>query len=100
MTMDSSNGAVSFPICYDCGFGANTITGGASGDILINGRTTYDGNYATLANILAIWQNAGQTYDQRTAALQAAGPNQLRIGVTVFVFSGLATRKPGLGLGR
>src|SRR5207247_3784735 len=26
------------------GFGANTITGGASGDILINGRTTYDGN--------------------------------------------------------
>lgn len=83
------------------GYGVNTIVGGASGDLIINGSTAYDGNYSTLNAILGIWQNNGQTYVQRLATLQAAGPNQLKVGVTVFLFPGLAaTRKPGLGLGR
>jgi hypothetical protein len=70
------------------GFGRNLIVGGPADDILINGRTVYDANYNALSNILLIWQGA-QTYNQRIAALQAPGPNQLRVGTTVFVFPGL-----------
>jgi Ca2+-binding RTX toxin-like protein len=75
------------------GFGRNLILGGSADDILINGRTSYDANYAVLSNILTIWQSAS-TYPERVAALQAAGPNQLKIGATVFVFPG---RNGGIG---
>ena len=71
------------------GFGVNTLIGGGADDLLINGRTIYDANLTALEAILAIWQNAGQTYEQRIAALQAAGPNQLRVGTTVFLHPGL-----------
>lgn len=83
------------------GFGVNTLIGGGADDLLINGRTIYDANLTALEAILGIWQNAGQTYEQRIAALQAAGPNQLRIGTTVFVHPGLTPGGigPRVGIG-
>ncbi len=69
------------------GYGVNSVTGGAADDLLINGRTVYDGNTIALEAILGIWQNA-DTYANRIAALQAAGPNQLKIGTTIVVHPG------------
>jgi hypothetical protein len=75
------------------GFGLNTLIGGAADDLFINGRTIYDANYATLEATLGTWQS-GLTYLTRIATLQVAGPKQLKIGTTVFVFSG---RNGGVG---
>ena len=69
------------------GSGTNTIVGGAADDILINGSTSYDGNIAILQSILTTWQSS-QTYAQRLASLQAAGPNLLKVGTTVFLTPG------------
>ena len=71
------------------GAGVNTLTGGAGDDLLINGRTSYDANIAILESILTTWQSTAETYAQRIAALQAAGPDQLQVGKTVFVSVGL-----------
>ena len=69
------------------GSGTNTIVGGAADDILINGSTSYDGNIAILQSIVTTWQSS-QTYAQRLASLQAAGPNLLKVGTTVFLTPG------------
>lgn len=82
------------------GYGVNSLVGGAADDLLINGRTTYDANYASLEAILGTWQNAGRSYTQRIADLQAAGSNRLKIGVTVFIHSGQYAGGIGLRVGR
>ncbi|MSQ97043.1 MAG: hypothetical protein EXR98_21155 [Gemmataceae bacterium] len=80
------------------GYGINRIGGGGADDLLINGRTAHDRNYITLEAILAIWQNA-DTYANRIAALQAVGPNQLKIGATIFVHPGTYAGGVGPRLG-
>lgn len=67
------------------GFGRNTLTGGPADDLLVNGRTRYDGNQDALEAVLGVWQGTGD-YNSRVAALAAAEPQQLKVGTTVFVF--------------
>jgi hypothetical protein len=81
------------------GIGVNTLKGGAADDLIVNGRTTYDGNFATLEAILSIWQDTAKSYSQRIAALQAAGPDRLAIGVSVFVSPGQSASGLGPRLG-
>jgi hypothetical protein len=69
------------------GYGINTLQGSTGDDLLINGRTTHDTDLTALEGIRATWQSA-QSLSQRIALLQAAGANQLKIGVTIFVAPG------------
>lgn len=69
------------------GFGRTSITGGRGEDILIAGRTIYDGDYDALEAILAAWKGPG-SYAARVAALRA-GPTRLVVGQTVFLHPGL-----------
>jgi hypothetical protein len=48
----------------------DTITGGAKGDILIQGTTSYDSNQAALSAILAEWQRTDIGYSARITDLR------------------------------
>lgn len=65
------------------GYGVNTLQGGSASDLIIDGRTAYDGNFAKLEAILAIWQS-GDPYLTRIANIQASA-NPLTVGATVFL---------------
>ena len=81
------------------GFGKNIVFGGNSDDLIINGNTSYDNNIAVLQNILTIWQSSTLTYAQRLTALQASGPDQLKVGTTVFLAPSQGSIGPRFGRG-
>ena len=77
------------------GFGRNVLVGGGADDLLINGSVTFDNDIDRLEAVLAVWQDALMTYNQRLALLQdPLYVNQLKIGVTISVFA-----PPGGGIG-
>jgi hypothetical protein len=81
------------------GFGVNKITGGAADDLIINGRTVLEKNYASLEIVLGIWQNTTMTYAQRINYLQTSPNTPLVIGSTVFVAPGQSAGGLGPRLG-
>lgn len=80
------------------GFGVNSLLGGGASDLLINGYTKYDNNVVRLEEIFAIWTTA-DPYLTRIANLQAAGPNQLAVGATVFLHPGVTAGGVGIRYG-
>ena len=51
------------------GLGTDTLRAGSGGDILIGGTTSYDGNAAALAAVLAEWSRTDLDYATRMAHL-------------------------------
>jgi hypothetical protein len=72
------------------GFGRNTVRGAVADDIVIGGRTIFDGNIPALVSILAEWQSA-TAYSLRISHLKHGGglngANVLVLNSTVFVSS-------------
>ncbi len=51
------------------GLGSDTLTGGKNQSILIAGRTKYDTDYASLANLLALWGRNHLSYHNRVVGI-------------------------------
>lgn len=52
------------------GLGQDTLAGGSGDDILIAGFTRYDSNFGNLNTLLAAWNDAGVSFQQRIANLR------------------------------
>jgi hypothetical protein len=59
------------------GSGLSTLNAGSGGDILIGGTTSYDGNAAALAAILAEWSRTDIDYATRIAHLTGSSSGGL-----------------------